>query len=109
MGTSVIGTVLTLGAVGGLRQAINTYTPLELSEEAFRANTEMYMQKMGHVDPLNLIVRDQEVYQKIINTVYQDAMSVVMMVLLGLMAVGAVLAFTLKQKQAKTETAVGRD
>ena len=109
MGTSVIGTVLTLGAVGGLRQAINTYTPLELSEEAFRANTEMYMQKMGHVDPLNLIVRDQEVYQKIINTVYQDAMSVVMMVLLGLMAVDAVLAFTLKQKQAKTETAVGRD
>ena len=69
----------------------------------------MYMQKMGHVDPLNLIVRDQEVYQKIINTVYQDAMSVVMMVLLGLMAVDAVLAFTLKQKQAKTETAVGRD
>ena len=98
MGTGIIGTVMTLGAVGGLRQAINTYTPLELSEEAFRANAEMYMQKMGHVDPLNLTVRDQEAYQKIINTVCQDAMDVVMMVLLGLMAAGAVLAFTLKQK-----------
>ena len=103
MGTSIIGTVLTLGAVGGLRQAINTYTPLELTEEAFRANAEMYMQKMGHVDPLNLTVRDQEAYQKIINAVYQDAMGVVMLVLLGLMAVGAVLAFTLKQKPAKPE------
>ena len=103
MGTSIIGTVLTLGAVGGLRQAINTYTPLELTVEAFRANAEMYMQKMGHVDPLNLTVRDQEAYQKIINAVYQDAMGVVMLVLLGLMAVGAVLAFTLKQKPAKPE------
>lgn len=104
MGTSIVGTVMTLGAVSGLRQAINTYTPLELSEQAFRANAEMYMQKMGHVDPLNLNVRDQEAYQKIINTVYQDAMGVVMMVLLGLMAVGAVLAFTLKQKPEKTES-----
>ena len=105
MGTSIIGTVMTLGAVGGLRQAINTYTPLELSEEAFRANAEMYMQKMGHVDPLSLTVRDQAAYQKIINTVCQDAMGVVMMVILGLMAAGAVLAFTLKPKQAKTEPA----
>ena len=105
MGTSIIGTVMTLGAVGGLRQAINTYTPMELSEEAFRANAEMYMQKMGHVDPLNMTVRDQEAYQKIINSVYQDAMNMVMVVLLGLMAAGAVLAFTLKPKQAKTETA----
>ena len=103
MGTSIIGTVMTLGAVGGLRQAINTYTPLELSGEAFRANAEMYMQKMGHVDPLTLTVRDQEAYQKIINTIYQDAMSVVMLVLLGLMAAGAALAFTIKQKKAKTE------
>ena len=82
-----------------------TYTPLELTEEALRTNAEIYMQKMGHVDPLNMTVRDQEAYQKIINTVYQDAMSVVMMVLLGLMVAGAILAFTLKQKQAKTESA----
>lgn len=105
MGTSIIGTVMTLGAVGGLRQAINTYTPLELSGEAFRANAEMYMQKMGHVDPLTLTIRDQEAYQKIINTIYQDAMSVVMLVLLGLMVAGAALAFTIKQKKAKTEPA----
>ena len=41
--------------------------------------------------------------QKIGKCCYQDAMGVVMLVLLGLMAVGAVLAFTLKQKPAKPE------
>ncbi|MBQ6326596.1 MAG: MFS transporter [Clostridia bacterium] len=43
MGTGIIGVVLTLGAVSGLREAINTYTPLYLSNEAFRASAEMYM------------------------------------------------------------------
>ena len=41
--------------------------------------------------------------QKIGKCCYQDAMGVVMLVLLGLMAVGAVLVFTLKQKPAKPE------
>ena len=56
----------------------------------------MYMQKMGNVDPLSLIVRDQEAYQKIINAVYQDAMGVVMMVAVGLIVLGIILTFSLK-------------
>lgn len=47
MGTGINGVVLTLGAVSGLREAINTYTPMNLSYEAFRANAEMYMQKIS--------------------------------------------------------------
>ena len=96
MGTGIIGVVLTLGAVNGLREAINTYTPLNVSDEAFRATAEMYMQKMGNVDPLTLTVRDQEAYQKIINAVYQDAMGVVMMVAVGLIVLGVILTLTLK-------------
>ena len=96
MGTGIIGVVLTLGAVSGLREAINTYTPMNLSDEAFRANAEMYMQKMGNVDPLTLTVRDQDVYQKIINAVYQKAMGVVMMVAVGLIVPGIILTFSLK-------------
>ena len=96
MGTGIIGVVLTLGAVSGLREAINTYTPLYLSNEAFRANAEMYMKKMGNVNPLTLTVRDQDVYQKIINAVYQKAMGVVMMVAVGLIVLGIILTFSLK-------------
>ena len=96
LGTGIMGVILTLGAVGGLREAINTYTPLELSREAFRASAEMYMQKMGHVDPLTLVIKDQTAYQNIVNAVYHDAMGTVMMVAVGLMVLGIVLTFTLK-------------
>ena len=96
MGTGIIGVVLTLGAVSGLREAINTYTPMNLSNEEFRANAKMYMQKMGNVNPLTLTVRDQDAYQKIINAVYQNAMRVVMMVAVGLIVVGVILTFSLK-------------
>ena len=99
MGTGVIGVVLTLGAVSGLREAINTYTPLNLSYKAFRANAEMYMQKMGNVDPLTLTVKDQAAYQKIVNVIYQDAMGLVMMVVVGLMVLGIILTLSLKDKR----------
>ena len=95
MGTGIIGVILILGAVSGLREAINTYTPMNLSNEAFRANAEKYMQKMGNVDPLTLTVKDQTAYQKIINAIYQDAMGLVMMVVVGLMVLGIIFALSL--------------
>ena len=101
MGTGIMGVVLTLGAVSGLREAINTYTPLNLSYEAFRANAELYMQKMGNVDPLTLAVKDQTAYQKIINVIYQDAMALVMMVAVGLMVLGIILTLSLKDTKKK--------
>ena len=107
MGTGIIGVVLTLGAVSGLREAINTYTPMNLSDEAFRANAEMYMQKMGNVDPLTLTVRDQAAYQKIVNAIYQDAMGLVMLVVAGLMVLGILFALSLTdtKKQKSGENA----
>ncbi len=96
MGTGIIGVVLTLGAVSGLREAINTYTPMNLSDEAFSANAEMYMQKMGNVDPLTITVKDQAAYRQIVGAIYQDAMGLVMMVAVGLMALGIILALSLK-------------
>ena len=107
MGTGIIGVVLTLGAVSGLREAINTYTPMNLSNEAFRANAEMYMQKMGNVDPLTLTVQDQAAYQKIVNAIYHDAMGLVMMAVVGLMALGILFSLSLtdikKQKSGANE------
>jgi len=107
MGTGIMGVVLTLGAVSRLREAINTYTPMNLSYEAFRANAEMYMQKMGHVDPLTLAVKDQASYQKIVNAICQDAMGLVMIVAVGLMVLGIILAVSLndvkKQKSGGNE------
>lgn len=95
MGTGIIGVVLILGAVSGLREAINTYTPLNLSYEEFRANANMYMQKMGNVDPLTLTVSDQSAYQQIISVIYQNAITVVMMVAAGLMVPGIILTLSL--------------
>ena len=99
MGTGIIGVVLTLGAVSGLREAINTYTPMNLSNEAFRANAEMFMQKMGNVDPLTITVPDQAAYQKIVNAIYQDAMGLVMMVAVGLMVLGIILTLSFEDKK----------
>ncbi len=60
--------------------------------------------KMGHVDPLTLTVKDQEVYQKIVNTIYHDAMGLVMIVVIGLMVLGIILALTLSDlKKQKSE------
>ena len=47
---------------------------MDLSEEAFRANAEMYMQKLGNVDPLTLTVKDQDAFRNIVYTIYHDAM-----------------------------------
>ncbi len=88
----------TCGAVSGLREAINTYTPMDLSYEEFRANAEMYMQKMGNVDPLTITVKDQAAYRQIVNVIYQDAMGLVMMVAAGLMVFGILLTLSLKDK-----------
>ena len=80
---------------------------MNLSYEAFRADAEMYMQKMGHVDPLTLTVKDQASYQKIVGAIYQDAMGLVMMVAVGLMVLGIILAVSLndvkKQKSGGNE------
>ena len=103
MGTGIIGVILILGAVSGLREAINKYTPLNLTKEAFRANAEMYMQKMGNVDALTVKVKDQESYQKIINTVYHDAMGTVMLVAVGLLVVGAILSLILKNTKSQKQ------
>lgn len=101
MGTAIIGLVIILGAVGGLQDAINTYTPLQLDDEAFKANAEYYLQKMGHVDALTVTVKDMDTYQLIINAVYEDAMKMVMMVTAGLMALGGILTLALKNVKKK--------
>ena len=51
---------------------------------------------MGNVDPLTLTVKDQAAYQQIVNVIYQDAMGLVIMVAVGLMVLGIILALTLK-------------
>ncbi len=56
----------------------------------------MYMQKMGNIDPLTLTVQDQAAYQKIVNAIYQDAMGLVMMAVVGLMVLGIILVLSLK-------------
>ena len=93
--------ILTLGAVSGLREAINAYTPMNLSYEAFRANAEMYMQKMGNIDPLTITVKDQASYQKIVNVIYHDAMGLVMMAAVGMMVLGILLTLSLTDKKKK--------
>ena len=67
---------------------------MDLSEEAFRANAEMYMQKLGNVDPLTLTVKDQDAFRNIVYAIYHDAMGVVMMVMVGLMVLGIILTLS---------------
>ena len=59
------------------------------------------MQKMGNVDPLTLTVQDQAAYQKIVNAIYQDAMGLVMMAVVGLMVLGIIFTLSLMDIKAK--------
>ena len=45
---------------------------------------------------MTLTVKDQVAYQQIVNAIYQDAMGLVIMVAVGLMVLGIILALTLK-------------
>ena len=62
---------------------------------------------MENVDPLTLTVQDQAAYQKIVNAIYQDAMGLVMMVVVGLMVLGIIFALSVmdikKQRSGENE------
>ncbi|MCR5805680.1 MAG: hypothetical protein K6G68_01450 [Oscillospiraceae bacterium] len=75
---------------------------IDLSEEAFRANAEMYMQKLGNVDPLTLTVKDQDAFRNIVYAIYHDAMGVVMIVMVGLMVLGIILTLSFEDIKKQT-------
>ena len=62
---------------------------------------------MENVDPLTLTAQDQAAYQKIVNAIYQDAMGLVMMVVVGLMVLGIIFALSVmdikKQRSGENE------
>lgn len=90
MGTAIIGVILIIGAVGGLHDAINTYAPNQVSDSEFHDNMQVYFEKLGHVNTTQL--KDEDgLKEKIVSTIIQDAMALVMHVTALLLAIGGVL------------------
>ena len=50
---------------------------------------------------MTLTVQDQAAYQKIVNAIYQDAMGLVMMAVVGLMVLGIIFTLSLMDIKAK--------
>ncbi len=103
MGTAIIGCILIVGATWGLHDAVNTYAPEQVSNEQFHAESQEYLQKMGHINVTEL-KGDTSVKEQAVNTVLTDTMKLVFAVTSALLALGLILTFTLddaKQYQLK--------
>ncbi|MDL2270320.1 MFS transporter [Methanobrevibacter sp. OttesenSCG-928-I08] len=95
MGTAIIGTILIVGAFGGLHNAIDQYYPDMISDEDFRNNAGEYLNKVGNV---NESVKNNPNAENIVNIVVFDAMKLVMNVIMLIMIIGLGLTFTLREK-----------
>jgi len=103
LGTAIIGCILIVGATWGLHDAVNTYAPEQVSNEQFHAESQEYLQKMGHVNVTEL-KGDNSIKEKAVNTVLTDTMKLMFAVISALLAIGFILTFTLddmKQYQLK--------
>ncbi|MBR0472993.1 MAG: MFS transporter [Methanosphaera sp.] len=94
MGTAIIGCILIVGATWGLHDAVNTYAPGQVSDEQFHAESQEYLQKVGHVNVTELH-GDTSIKEKLVNTVLTDAMKLVMSVTSALLALGLLFTLTL--------------
>ena len=100
MGTAIIGVILIIGAVGGIHDAINTYAPNQVSDQEFHDNVNVYIQKLGNVNTTQL-KNETGIVEKIVSTIIQDAMALVMQVTAILMVIGFVLTTRLNDRKIK--------
>jgi EmrB/QacA subfamily drug resistance transporter len=96
MGTAIIGTILILGAFGGLHDAIDEYYPNMISDDEFKNNAGEYINKIGNV---NDSIKNQDNAVKIVNIVIYDAMKLVMNTIIVILVIGLILTFTLKERR----------
>lgn len=100
MGTAIIGIILIVGAVGGMHDAINTYAPDKVTNQEFHDNVQVYFEKLGNVNTTEL-KHENNLKEKIVSKVVEDAMRLVMYVTALLLAIGGALTFTLKKQKIK--------
>lgn len=103
MGVALMGCILIVGATWGLHDAANTYAPEHVTDEQFSAESQDYLQKMGHINVTELKT-ENSIKKQAVNTVLTDAMKFVLAVTSGLLALGLILTFSLndiKQYQLK--------
>ena len=100
MGTAIIGVILILGVIGGINDAVDTYAPEYSSDMSFHEGLLEHFETLGN-DNLTEIAAQNSVAEKIINTVIQDSMAIVMQVTALILAIGFVLTLRLKDKKIK--------
>ncbi|WP_409199533.1 MFS transporter [Methanobrevibacter sp. DSM 116169] len=93
MGTAVIGTILILGAFGGLYDAIDQYYPEKIDDAHFKEDAKNYVNKVG---TLSEDQKENYHVKEISNIIVFNAMKLVMNVIILILIIGLGLSFTLK-------------
>lgn len=96
MGTAIIGTILIVGAIGGLHDSINLYYPDEITNEQFRLHSQEYIE---HLSNVNLSSEHSVMVEEIVNHTIYDTMKLVIDVTVVLLAITAVLSLFIKNKK----------
>ena len=98
IGTAIIGTILIVGAVGGLHDAINIYYPDQISNQEFHENSELYIQKLSHT---NLSNHQDDEIAHIADITIHDAMKLVIDVTTIFLVIGLIATLVLNDKKKK--------
>ena len=101
MGTAIIGVVMTLGAFGGIDNAVkNIMIPSGLSENEISSISKEYFKHLGDIK----LTGNEDMFKQINETIVQDAMSLVIIVCAALLLVAGLLTlFALKGKKKNKE------
>ena len=105
MGTAIIGVVMTLGALGGIRDAIeNVVIPSGLSENEVIAIAKEFYEHLGDVDTSKL-AGSEEMFNRINEIIVQDGMSLVIIVCGGLLVVAGLMTLIALKGKKKNKAA----
>ncbi len=97
IGTAIIGTLLILGGINGLHQAKDLYAP-EMTNDQFKNNAELYLEKVGHVDYKEL-GSQKSIISNIVNVVIKDSMKFTLNIMALISFIGLILTLFLKEKK----------
>ena len=100
MGTAVIGVVMTLGAYGGIADAIEKIViPSGLSKDEISEIAKEYYEHFGNVDTSKL-AGNEDMYKQVNELIVQDGMGIVITACAGLLLIAGLLTlFALKGKK----------
>lgn len=95
LGVAIMGVILIVGVVGGVHDAVNTYSQDQITNQQFDDNLNLYFEKLSNVDMPSLR-GENSLESNFVNKVIQDTMALIMYVTALILIIGCILALSIK-------------